>query len=58
MVNRAASSSGRTPARVAVMGAGALGCYFGGMLARAGTAVTLIGRPQHVEAIRHAGLML
>ncbi len=30
--------------RVAVMGAGAVGCYFGGMLARAGAPVTLIGR--------------
>jgi 2-dehydropantoate 2-reductase len=42
--------------RVAVMGAGAIGCYYGGMLARAGHEVTLIGRPQHVEAIRRAGL--
>lgn len=42
--------------RIAVMGAGALGCYFGGMFARAGAPVTLIGRPQHVEAIARAGL--
>ena len=33
------------------MGAGAVGCYFGGMLARGGHDVTLIARPQHVEAI-------
>jgi 2-dehydropantoate 2-reductase len=38
------------------MGAGAIGCYYGGMLARAGHDVTLIGRAQHVEAIRRAGL--
>jgi 2-dehydropantoate 2-reductase len=38
------------------MGAGAVGCYFGGMLARAGHDVTLIGRPQHVEAIVRDGL--
>ena len=38
------------------MGAGAVGCYYGGMLARAGCEVTLIGRAQHVEAIRRAGL--
>jgi 2-dehydropantoate 2-reductase len=38
------------------MGAGAVGCYYGGMLARAGCDVTLIGRAQHVEAIRRAGL--
>jgi 2-dehydropantoate 2-reductase len=41
---------------VCVVGAGALGCLFGGLLARAGAAVTLIGRPQHVAAIRRDGL--
>ena len=40
------------------MGAGAVGCYYGGMLARAGRDVTLIARPAHVEAIRRAGLRL
>lgn len=44
--------------QIAVMGAGAVGCYFGAMLARAGNPVTLIGRPQHVEAIRRHGLLL
>lgn len=44
--------------KTAVMGAGAVGCYYGGMLARAGHAVTLIGRPQHVEAVRRKGLYL
>jgi 2-dehydropantoate 2-reductase len=44
--------------RVAVMGAGAVGSYFGGMLARAGVEVTLIGRPAHAEAIRRDGLLL
>src|SRR5580704_8980500 len=44
--------------RVAVLGAGAVGSYFGGMLARAGVQVTLIGRPAHVEAIRAGGLFL
>jgi 2-dehydropantoate 2-reductase len=41
--------------RVAVMGAGAVGSYFGGMLARAGAKVTLIGRAAHAEAIRRDG---
>ena len=45
-----------TPIRVAVLGAGAVGCYYGGMLARAGHHVTLIGRPLHVEAFRKSGL--
>ena len=44
--------------RIAVMGAGAVGCYYGGMLARAGHELTLIGRPRHVEAIRQRGLLL
>lgn len=33
-----------------------MGCYFGGMLARAGVPVTLIGRQKHVEAIQRDGL--
>jgi 2-dehydropantoate 2-reductase len=47
-----------TPLRVAVMGAGAVGCYYGGLLARAGHPVTLIARPQHVAAIRQGGLRM
>ncbi|MGE5116687.1 MAG: ketopantoate reductase family protein [Betaproteobacteria bacterium] len=43
---------------VAVMGAGAVGCYYGGMLARAGHRVTLIGRAAHVEAVRRDGLLI
>lgn len=42
--------------RIAVVGAGAVGCYFGGLLAQAGHAVVLIGRARHVEAIRARGL--
>ncbi|MDH6591723.1 2-dehydropantoate 2-reductase [Variovorax sp. TBS-050B] len=44
--------------KVAVMGAGAVGCYYGAMLARAGHEVVLIGRPSHVEAVRARGLRL
>ena len=40
------------------MGAGAVGCYYGGMLARAGHDVVLIGRPEHVQAIERHGLRL
>jgi 2-dehydropantoate 2-reductase len=43
---------------VAVVGAGAVGCYFGGMLARSGVRVKLVGRPSHVEAIARDGLLL
>jgi 2-dehydropantoate 2-reductase len=44
--------------KIAVMGAGAVGCYYGFKLARAGREVALIGRPQHVEAIQRHGLRL
>jgi 2-dehydropantoate 2-reductase len=44
--------------RIAVMGAGAVGCYYGGMLSRAGHQVMLIGRARHVEAIRQHGLLM
>jgi 2-dehydropantoate 2-reductase len=44
--------------KIAVMGAGAVGCYYGGMLGRAGHEVTLIGRAAHVEAVRRGGLLL
>ncbi|PTB21681.1 2-dehydropantoate 2-reductase [Trinickia symbiotica] len=42
--------------KIAVMGAGAVGCYYGGMLARAGHEVVLIGRAHHADAIRRDGL--
>jgi 2-dehydropantoate 2-reductase len=44
--------------RIAVMGAGAVGCFFGGMLARAGADVTLIARGAHLEALQRNGLLL
>jgi 2-dehydropantoate 2-reductase len=44
------------PVRVAVFGAGAVGCFYGGMLSRAGHQVVLIGRLRHVDAIREQGL--
>jgi len=44
--------------RIAVVGAGAVGGYFGGMLARAGAPVVMIGRAAFVEAARKNGLLL
>ena len=44
--------------KIAVMGAGAVGCYFGGLLARAGHDVVLVARPAHVQAICSHGLRL
>lgn len=46
------------PLRVAVFGAGSVGCYYGALLAKAGHAVTFIGRPAHVQAITARGLRL
>jgi 2-dehydropantoate 2-reductase len=43
---------------IAVVGAGALGSYFGGLLGRVGRKVTLIGRASHVDAINRDGLVL
>jgi 2-dehydropantoate 2-reductase len=42
--------------RIAVIGAGAVGGYYGAMLARAGNHVTLIARGAHLAAIRERGL--
>jgi 2-dehydropantoate 2-reductase len=42
--------------RVAVMGSGGTGGYFGGLLARAGEEVTFLARGPHLEAIRARGL--
>jgi len=44
--------------KIAVMGAGAVGSYYGAILARAGHDVVLVGRPAHVEAVRRQGLLL
>jgi 2-dehydropantoate 2-reductase len=41
---------------VCVVGAGAVGGFFGAMLARAGHGVTLIGRPVLVQAVEREGL--
>ena len=44
--------------RIAVVGAGAVGGYFGGLLARAGAPVVMIGRPAFVEAVKKNALFL
>jgi 2-dehydropantoate 2-reductase len=43
---------------IAVMGAGAVGCYYGAMLALAGHQVTLIARRHHAESMERHGLIL
>src|SRR5215470_10079648 len=44
--------------KIAVVGAGAVGGYFGGMLARTGAPVVFIGRPAFVETVAKDGLLL
>lgn len=46
------------PVPVAVVGAGAVGSFFGGLLAKAGHAVTLIGRAAHAKAVVQEGLQI
>lgn len=40
------------------MGGGAIGCLYGGWLAKAGAHVTIVARLRHVEAMRARGLQL
>ena len=42
--------------RVAVLGAGAVGGYFGAVLARAGNPVAMIARGENLEAMQQHGL--
>ena len=42
--------------RIAIMGSGGVGGYFGARLARAGCDVTFIARGAHLEAMRKDGL--
>ncbi len=44
--------------RIAVVGAGAVGGYFGGIFARAGAQIIFIGRKQFVDAVNSKGLVL
>ena len=43
--------------KIAVMGAGGVGGYFGGLLARAGHNVTFVARGSHLQAIRDNGFL-
>jgi 2-dehydropantoate 2-reductase len=44
--------------RIAVVGAGAVGGYFGGMFARAGAPMVFIGRQHFADAVNSKGLIL
>jgi 2-dehydropantoate 2-reductase len=44
--------------RIAVIGAGGVGGYFGGRLAQAGNDVTFVARGRHLAALRERGLVI
>ncbi len=44
--------------RIAVLGAGAVGGYFGGMFARAGAPIVFVGRKHFADAVNSRGLIL
>jgi 2-dehydropantoate 2-reductase len=44
--------------RIAIMGAGGVGGYYGGLLAAAGQDVTFIARGDHLQALREKGLQV
>lgn len=44
--------------KIAIMGAGAVGSYFGGLMAKAGLDVTLVGRGEHIRVIKEKPLMI
>jgi 2-dehydropantoate 2-reductase len=44
--------------RIAVIGAGGVGGYFGGKLAQAGHDVTFVARGPHLDALRQDGLRI
>lgn len=58
MAEPAAVSQPEPFKRIAVMGTGAVGGYFGGMLARVGVDVTFIARPATAEIIKRQGLFI
>ena len=44
--------------KIAIMGAGALGCYFGGRILQGGGDVTFIARGPHLDALQSSGLKI
>jgi len=44
--------------KIAIIGAGGVGGYFGGKLANAGVDVTFVARGEHLAAIREKGLKI
>ncbi len=47
-----------SPFRVAILGAGGIGCYYGARLQQAACSVTYVARGQHLQALQTTGLRL
>lgn len=56
--NSSTRTSGPARPRIVIAGAGAIGCYVGGLLAHAGHTVSFFGRPRILDEVRAAGLHL
>ncbi len=52
------AAPGKTTGPVLVMGAGSVGCFLGGVLARAGHELHFVARPRVLDALRSQGLRL
>ena len=50
--------AGQPPMKIAIMGSGGVGGYFGGRLAASGVDVTFVARGDHLAAIRRDGLRI
>src|SRR5690625_7956330 len=44
--------------QIGIAGAGAVGCFFGGLLQQAGHKVTFVARGKHLEALQKNGLTI
>ena len=42
--------------KISIVGAGGIGGYYGGLLARAGNQVSILARGEHLQTIRERGL--
>lgn len=51
-------NNGSEPPRIVIAGAGAVGCFVGGLLARSGLPVSFLGRRRILEGLRAEGLRL
>src|ERR1700758_808471 len=56
VIRYALSEEGRSPMKILIMGAGAVGAYYGAQLQRAGEEVVFCARGDNLRAMRENGL--